>query len=186
MSIRRTIVTSLGLLLCAVAGAGCMDQAVARAGPDRTVDAGATVMLDASASTPDRSGALNYAWTVSEGPDVAFLDVHGRTTSFTAPRQGTETRFIIRLDVTYVDFAGQPVPSNTDSDQLVVRVGPDVLRFQHDCFIAMIHPDLFYQPVEKRIRTDQGLARWASVCGTAALGCASSPSGGGWATFSTG
>ena len=132
MSIRRTIVTSVGLLLCAVAGAGCMDQAVARAGPDRTVDAGATVMLDASASTPDRSGALNYAWTVSEGPDVAFLDVHGRTTSFTAPRQGTETRFIIRLDVTYVDFAGQPVPSNTDSDQLVVRVHADLALVGQD------------------------------------------------------
>ena len=132
MSARRTVVASLGLLWCAVAGAGCMDQVLASAGPDQTVDAGATVMLDGSASTPDRSGALNYAWTVSEGPEVAFSDVHGRRTSFTAPRQGTETRFIIRLDVTYVDYAGQPVPSNTDSDRLVVRVRADLALVGQD------------------------------------------------------
>lgn len=126
MQARRAMVMAVGLVWCAVSISGCMDEAVARAGPDQTVEAGATVTLDGSASTPKRRGALNYAWEVREGPEVTFSDDRGRTTTFEAPHQGTETTFRIRLKVTYVDYLGRPVPSNSSTDDVMVRVRADL------------------------------------------------------------
>ena len=126
MRVRRAMVMAVGLLWCAGSISACMDEAVARAGSDQTVDAGATVNLDGSGSTPSRRGALNYLWEVQAGPDVAFSDARGRTATFEAPRQGTETTFRIRLKVTYVDYAGRPVPANSSSDDVMVRVRADL------------------------------------------------------------
>lgn len=125
MQARRAMMMAVGLVWCAASISGCMDEAVARAGPDQTVEAGVTVTLDGSASTPKRRGALNYAWKVQEGPEVTFSDDRGRTTTFEAPRQGTETAFFFRLKVTYVDYLGRPVPSNSDTDDVMVRVRAD-------------------------------------------------------------
>jgi len=100
-----------------------MDQAVARAGPDRAVDAAATVTLDGSQSTPAKQ--LNFLWEVVQGPEVTFSDAQAQATTFAAPRQGTETRFRMRLKVTYLDYAGRPVPSNSDTDDVIVRVRAD-------------------------------------------------------------
>ena len=125
MRLDRLSLAGVGLLWCVVPMAGCMDQAVARAGPDQTVEAGATVALDGSASKPSRRGAINYLWEVVEGPTITFSDANGRTTNFEAPRQGTEAQYRIQLKVTYVDYAGRPVPSNSSTDDVNVRVLAD-------------------------------------------------------------
>jgi len=124
----------LGLMAAAplAAAGGCMDEAVARAGADQTVDGGDTVTLDGSASSPKNTNRRQMSWEVVEGPEVTFSDSDGEVTTFTAPAGTAETRFLIRLTVTYVDYAGAPVSSNSDSDEVVVRVraareddGPD-------------------------------------------------------------
>lgn len=125
MQLDRLSLVGVGLLWCVVPMAGCMDEAVARAGPDQTVEAGATVTLDGSASKPSRRGALNYLWEVSEGPAITFSDANGQATTFEAPRQGTETLYRVRLKVTYVDYAGRPVPANSSTDDVNVRVLAD-------------------------------------------------------------
>ncbi len=110
---------SVGLL---IASAGCMDQAIARAGEDRTVSAGETVTLDASASKPEARSRRQIEWEVAEGPDLDFADPSATVVTFTAPSAPTETVYRIRLTVTYVDLGGQPVPSNRDRDDVIVRV----------------------------------------------------------------
>jgi len=118
----RVILIAFGaLLLCA----GCMDQAVARAGEDQTAQPGATVTLDGSASTPDARGRLNYLWEVVDGPDVTFANSAAEVTTFTAPRQREAADIVIRLTVTYVDLSGKPTLSNQDSDDLTVHVLAD-------------------------------------------------------------
>ncbi|MHC4235862.1 MAG: PKD domain-containing protein [Planctomycetota bacterium] len=107
------------------AAVGCMDEAVARAGADRTVDAGETVTLDGSASTPSAKGKLEFLWEVADGPEVSFGDARAQITSFTAPREPSETILRIRLTVTFVDLSGQPYPPNSDTDEVVIRVHAD-------------------------------------------------------------
>ena len=129
MQLDRLSLAGVGLLWCVASMAGCMDEAVARAGPDQIVEPGAAVTLDGSASKPSRRGALNYLWEVAEGPTIAFSDATGQATTFEAPRQGTETLYRVRLKVTYVDYAGRPVPANSSTDDVNVRVlaDPDLL-----------------------------------------------------------
>ena len=58
----------------------------ARAGPDQTVNEGATVTLDGSASTDPENDPLTYAWTQTGGAPMVSLS--GATTvspTFTAP-----------------------------------------------------------------------------------------------------
>jgi len=118
----RFILIALGALsLCA----GCMENAVARAGEDQTAQPGATVTLDGSASTPDARGRLNYLWEVVDGPEVAFADSAAEVTTFTAPRRREPADVVIRLTVTYVDLSGKPTLSNQDSDDLTVHVSAD-------------------------------------------------------------
>jgi chitinase len=125
MSSRAKTVLLAGLIPCLTATAGCMEQVVARAGADRTVEAGATVTLDGSGSTPKDRGRLNYLWEVAQGPSVTFADARAPITTFTAPREPHETIFRIRLTATYVDLSGRATPSNSDTDEVVIRVRAD-------------------------------------------------------------
>ncbi|MCH7814571.1 MAG: hypothetical protein IID40_11195 [Planctomycetes bacterium] len=115
----------LALIACLSAAGGCMDRVVARAGANRTVDGGDTVSLDGSDSTPQDRGRLDYLWEVVDGPDLSFASSTARRTTFTAPRSTAETIYRIRLTATYVDLSGRPIPSNRDTDDVIIRVHAD-------------------------------------------------------------
>lgn len=59
---------------------------IADAGPDQTVDSGATVHLDGSGSSVNgRSPIASYQWTQTSGPTVTLDDPTSANSSFTAP-----------------------------------------------------------------------------------------------------
>ena len=118
------VLTMLGLLSCLPAS-GCMDPVRANAGSDRTVDAGAEVTLDGSRSRPRDAKRLDFLWEVVDGPEVTLTNPQARTTTFTAPQQQTESTITVRLTVTYVDLGGQLVPSNRDTDEVLIQVRAD-------------------------------------------------------------
>lgn len=118
-------VMSVVLFALLIGASGCMEQAVARAGADRTVAAGDLVELDASASRPENANRISYAWEVIEGDGITLADPTAAKTTFTAPQKATETRITVQLTVTYVDLGGSPVPSNSDTDEVLVRVRAD-------------------------------------------------------------
>jgi hypothetical protein len=58
---------------------------VASAGSDQTVDSGATVSLNGSASTDPENGIVSYLWAQTAGPAVTLSDPTDWTPTFTAP-----------------------------------------------------------------------------------------------------
>ncbi|HJX47810.1 MAG TPA: PKD domain-containing protein [Gaiellaceae bacterium] len=75
----------------------------ANAGPAQTVNEGATVTLDGSASSdPDAGDTLTYAWTQTSGTPVSLAGVTGTHPTFVAPDNGT---YAFQLTVT--DSSGQ-------------------------------------------------------------------------------
>lgn len=87
---------------------------LADAGPDQTVDQGATVHLDGGASSdPDQApAALSLAWTQTDGPAVALAGADTATPSFTATEAGA----------TYVFQLTASDGSATATDGVVVSV----------------------------------------------------------------
>lgn len=61
---------------------------VADAGPDQTVNPGATGTLDATGSTDPEAAALTYAWTQDSGPGVELSSWTAAQPTFTAPASG--------------------------------------------------------------------------------------------------
>ncbi len=57
----------------------------ANAGPDRTVDSGAAVTLDGSASGDSDGSITTYAWAQTGGNDVSLTDANTAGPTFTAP-----------------------------------------------------------------------------------------------------
>jgi hypothetical protein len=60
----------------------------ADAGVDQTVNQGATVALDGSASTDPDGGIADYLWTQTAGPAVTLSDPSAAQPTFTAPNVG--------------------------------------------------------------------------------------------------
>jgi hypothetical protein len=72
----------------------------ANAGADQTVDAGAAVKLDGSASSDPDLNPLTFAWTQVSGPNVTLADASSATPSFTAPELSSgSTTLVFRLVV---------------------------------------------------------------------------------------
>lgn len=72
---------------------------VAAAGDDQTVDEGASVSLDGSASSDGDDDTLVYVWSQSDGPSVVFDNVRSATPSFTAPEVASDTTLRFELVV---------------------------------------------------------------------------------------
>jgi DNA-binding beta-propeller fold protein YncE len=89
----------------------------ANAGPDQSVEPGATVTLDGSLSSdPDRDHYLTYAWTVT-GPDgpVLLSDATDDKPTFIAATAGT---YAVQLTVT------DPLGQNHTDEEMAVTVVP--------------------------------------------------------------
>ena len=72
---------------------------IANAGPDQTVDVGANVALDGSASSDPDGDPLTFVWQQQSGPAVSLTAANTAAPSFVAPSVKETTVFVFRLNV---------------------------------------------------------------------------------------
>lgn len=102
-----------------------MEPVDARAGDNRTVEAGDTVTLDGSRSRPRDPNRIDYLWEVIDGPEVTLADAKAPVATFTAPHLSSDSTVVVQLTVTYVDLSGRVYPPNRDTDSVRIRVKAD-------------------------------------------------------------
>jgi hypothetical protein len=92
---------------------------VADPGPDQTVNAGAVVTLDGSASKdPDGGIVADYLWTQLDGPGVTLSDSKAVKPRFLAPDAGPEGA-VVSFQLTVTDLGGLK-----STDTCIVNVAP--------------------------------------------------------------
>ncbi|MGZ8244802.1 DVUA0089 family protein [Methylomagnum sp.] len=117
-----TVVRSFNIT---VTGAGTPS---ASAGPDQTVNQGATVVLDGSGSSdPDagQTATLKYQWTQTSGPTVTLSGPTTQKPSFTAPKRNATLGFT--LEVTDADGkkSTDQVAITVQNQKPIANAGPD-------------------------------------------------------------
>jgi signal transduction histidine kinase len=90
----------------------------ASAGPDQDVNEGASVTLDASASSDPDADTISYTWSQTDGPNVVLAGATTAKPSFTAPTRSTNTPVTLRFSVQVTDVQGHAA---TDGVDVVVR-----------------------------------------------------------------
>jgi K319L-like, PKD domain len=96
---------------------------ISNAGPDQTVDSGATVTLNGTGSSDPNGEALTYMWSQTGGPAVTLSDATSPTPTFTAPTLAPgdpPATLTFSLDV--CDEA--PVLCSDPDDTVVITVNP--------------------------------------------------------------
>jgi hypothetical protein len=93
----------------------CQVPPVARAGRDRTVNSGADVILDGSASSDANGDPLTFLWTQTGGNPVKLLNPNAAVAAFRAPVVSRERTLTFRLTVS------DPQGSSSDSVKIKVR-----------------------------------------------------------------
>ncbi len=115
------VLVALSLAACGGGGGGgggtSNQVPVADAGTNLTVDEGAAVSLDGSASSDADGSITAYQWTQTGGTAVTLAGANSATASFTAPAVSATDTLIFRLTVT--DNGG-----STGSDTVSVSVNP--------------------------------------------------------------
>jgi len=93
---------------------------VANAGPDQTVESGATATLDGSASSDPGSETLTYLWTQISGTIVTLSDTAAVQPTFTLPSGGTGGK-VLTFELEVTNETGLK-----NSDNVTINVNPAV------------------------------------------------------------
>jgi hypothetical protein len=93
---------------------------IAHAGPELTVKAGATVILDASQSADPDGDPLQYEWSQVRGNKVSLLDQDSPRATFVAPKVSKKRLLRFKLRVT--DMTGPDTVKGADSLPSFVNV----------------------------------------------------------------
>lgn len=98
----------------------CPEPPVAVAGADQSVAAGATVVLDASASSDPNSDPLSFVWSQTSGPDVTLTGANAAVAEFVAPSLDHDSDLTFEVAVSDGTF--------TATDQVQVHVAALVVE----------------------------------------------------------
>jgi hypothetical protein len=104
------------------------DAPIADAGSDLGVGEGATVQLNAAASSDPEGRSLTYRWVQTSGPVVALDDATAVQPKFTAPEVKSDTQLtfdVIVSDGFTCSFDSVVVQVAADDDAPVADAGPD-------------------------------------------------------------
>lgn len=96
---------------------------VAVAGDDQTVDEGATIVMDGSASNDPDNGTISYYWEQTGGASVSLSDPEEAQVTFTAPDAGSDGE-VLTFTLTVVDAVG--LESIDEITVLINNVAPVV------------------------------------------------------------
>jgi hypothetical protein len=99
---------------------------VANAGPDRIVNEGETVTLDATGSVDIDDGIASYSWTQLSGPSASLSDSGAVQPTLTAPDVG-EGGAVLTFQLTVADLGGLQAQDTVDisvTNQTVVNQVP--------------------------------------------------------------
>jgi hypothetical protein len=113
---------SVGELRAYAAGSGAVAP-IASAGPNQTVDSGALVTLDGSASSDPGGAPLTYQWTQTAGSAVTLSSATAVKPTFTAPVVTATTTLTFSLVVNDGTLSSAPSSVTVSVNAAVVEAG---------------------------------------------------------------